>query len=77
MRLFAHAREAAGTSSDVIDAPSVGALLDEASARYGPQFAEVLPRCRIWVNGEEPAQGRDTPLAEVDEVAVLPPVSGG
>lgn len=77
MRLFARAREVAGTADDIIDAPTLGALLDDASARYGDEFTVLLERCRIWINGDEPARGRDTPLADGDEVAVLPPVSGG
>jgi len=50
-------------------------VLDAAAARYGTQFAEVLPTCRVWVNGE--AAGLDDAVAASDEVAVLPPVSGG
>jgi molybdopterin converting factor small subunit len=37
----------------------------------------VLERSKVWVNGDEPALGRDTPIGAGDEVAVLPPVSGG
>ena len=50
-------------------------VLDAAVARYGAQFAEVLPTCRVWVNGE--AAGLDDIVGPTDEVAVLPPVSGG
>lgn len=75
LRLFASAREAAGTGRDTIDAPTVGGVLDEARARYGTAFAGVLTTCRIWVNGE-PATP-DDPVGPDDEVAVLPPVSGG
>ncbi len=75
VRLFASAREAAGTGTDVIDAPDVGTLLDAAIARYGSSFASVLATCRVWVNGE--AADRTTAIRSSDEVAVLPPVSGG
>ena len=75
LRLFAAAREAAGTGRDTVDGATVGAVLDEAVARYGPGFADVLATCRVWVNGE-PA-GRDDAVRSQDEVAVLPPVSGG
>jgi molybdopterin converting factor small subunit len=37
----------------------------------------VLERARVWVNGDEPTDGDATPLHADDEVAVLPPVSGG
>jgi molybdopterin converting factor small subunit len=75
LRLFAGAREAAGTARDSFDAPTVGAVLDAARVRYGEGFAAVLERSRVWRNGE-PAQLTD-PVGLNDEVAVLPPVSGG
>ena len=75
LRLFAAARDAAGTSRDNIAGATVGAVLDEASARYGRRFADVLAKSRVWVNGE-PAD-RATAVGDHDEVAVLPPVSGG
>ena len=75
--LFARARELAGRSNDVIDAATLGELLDKARASYGPDFAAILDRCRIWVNGNEPTDGMETPVGPQDEVAILPPVSGG
>lgn len=75
LRLFASAREAAGTASAQIGGTTVGAVLDQAVARYGEGFAQVLAGSRVWVNGEV-AQATTT-LADSDEVAVLPPVSGG
>jgi molybdopterin converting factor small subunit len=75
LRLFASAREAAGTDRAVVEGDTVAAVLDAATARFGPGFAAVLATCRVWVNGE-PAQPGDV-VAPGDEVAVLPPVSGG
>jgi molybdopterin synthase sulfur carrier subunit len=73
--LFAGARVAAGVAKEEVWAATVGELLEGARARYGEEFARVLASSSIWVNGE-PASESDA-LAEGDEIAVLPPVSGG
>lgn len=75
LRLFAQARDAAGTGRDHVEGVTVGDVLERASRRYGPEFAELLSSCRIWVNGY-PAQLSDG-VEPTDEIAVLPPVSGG
>ena len=75
--LFARAREVAGRSNDDIEAETLGELLARAKEAYGPEFAAILDRCRVWVNGDEPTGGLDTPVGPKDEIAVLPPVSGG
>lgn len=59
----------------MIDEATVGAVLAVANERYGQHFADVLARSRVWVNGEPASDG--DPVAASDEVAVLPPVSGG
>ncbi len=78
--LFATAREAAGRSRDDFElaaGASLEQLLTDATARYGDSFARVLGTARVWVNGEEPPAGSVTELGPDDEIAVLPPVSGG
>ncbi len=73
--LFAAARDAAGCRSIVIEADTVGAVLDQAVSRFGGHFAAVLAHSKVWVDGE-PAD-RSEPVTDQNEVAVLPPVSGG
>ena len=46
-----------------------------ARERFGEPFSTVLDGSRLWVNGEE--ADPDTPVDDDDEVAVIPPVSGG
>jgi molybdopterin synthase sulfur carrier subunit len=75
LRLFGPAREAAGRAEDSFDATTVEELLVLATRRYPPAFATILERCRIWVNGEEVSPERA--ISAGDEVAVIPPVSGG
>jgi sulfur-carrier protein len=75
LRLFASAREAAGTGCDEVPGATVADVLAAATSRYGDGFAAVLTTCRVWVNGDQ--AGPDTPVTDRDEVAVLPPVSGG
>jgi len=75
LRLFAAAREAAGTGRASIPGATVQAVIDAAVVEFGPNFARVVESSRIWCNGEQ-AELAD-PVNEDDEVAVLPPVSGG
>lgn len=76
LRLFASAREAAGTARlEVDDGATVGEILDVARARFGEHFAAVLASSRVWLNGDR--VDLDARVGPGDEVAVLPPVSGG
>lgn len=75
VRLFASARDAAGTARDTLPGATVGEVLAAARSRYGEPFSTVLAGSRVWLNGE--AAGEDEPVQERDEIAVLPPVSGG
>ncbi len=75
VRLFAGLREAAGASAVELPGSTVGEILAVAAARYGSDFARGLEHARVWVNGD-PA-GEDHTVGTEDEVALLPPVSGG
>jgi molybdopterin synthase sulfur carrier subunit len=75
LRLFAAAREAAGTGRADIEGATVGAVLTAARHRFGPSFEDVLAGSRVWLNGEPTSD--DAPVGGQDEVAVIPPVSGG
>ncbi len=72
---FGEAREAAGTSADALAGATVGELTAAACARYGDRFTAVLATCNVWVNGDPAAPERA--LRADDEVAILPPLSGG
>jgi molybdopterin converting factor small subunit len=75
VRLFASAREAAGTGTAEVPGATVAEVLDEAARRWGEPFTAVLACARVWRNGEPTTP--DAPVGPRDEVAVLPPVSGG
>ena len=75
MRLFAGVGDIAGTRRLSVEASSVGEAVELAKKKFGEEFAEQVQTCRIWLNGE-PAD-LDAPVGEADEVALLPPVSGG
>jgi len=75
VRLFAALRELAGSSELDADAPDVGTLLADLSERFGPRFDRIMEVGTVIVDGE-PA-GRERTLGPDDEVALLPPVSGG
>lgn len=75
LRLFGPIAELAGTRHDHVPGASVDEAVAAASERYGDAFARLAAHCRVWVNGE--GAGPATPLDDDDEVALLPPVSGG
>lgn len=72
---FAALSDAAGRSSETVasDARDARALYAELATRHGFSFAPA--RLRVAVNGA--FTGWDHALADQDEVAFLPPVSGG
>ncbi|MFL5766577.1 MAG: MoaD/ThiS family protein [Actinomycetota bacterium] len=75
VRVFASLRDLAGER--VVDVPggSVEELLRAAGDRYGAEFESIARVGSVVVNGE-----RADPRAEVseeDDVAFLPPFSGG
>lgn len=75
LRLFGPAREAAGTASVTLPGETVSAIIAAAEERFGEAFSVVVAHSNIWVNGEP--VDPDTPVEAGDEVAVIPPVSGG
>jgi MoaD family protein len=75
VRLFASLREDAGAAQVEAEGRTVGEVVDRLGARYGERFARVADVATFVVNGER--ADRSTVVAEGDEVAVLPPVSGG
>ncbi|MCU0281455.1 MAG: MoaD/ThiS family protein [Acidimicrobiia bacterium] len=75
LRLFAILREAAGTGSAEVPGETVAEVVANATARFGPNFARALLTAQTWVNGER--AGPATPVHDDDEVALIPPVSGG
>jgi molybdopterin converting factor small subunit len=50
-------------------------VLQAAVAKFGPALEAVIAMSKVWVNGEEVP--RSHVVGDKDEVAVLPPVSGG
>ena len=76
VRLFARARELAGADSVRLDIGNrtVAGIRDELAARY-PLAAGLIARSAVAVNGEYADD--DQPVGAEDEIALIPPVSGG
>jgi MoaD family protein len=75
VRLFAALRELAGSSDVEASGATVGDVIMGLSERYGERFAKVARAGSVVVDGERVPT--DRALADGDEVALLPPVSGG
>jgi MoaD family protein len=79
VRLFAALRELAGTGRTEAEGRTVGEVLEAVLVAvpkaHAERFASIAAVSSFVVNGERAA--RETPVADGDEVAILPPVSGG
>jgi len=92
VKLFANLREAAGTSElqlsgeKVLDillllaekVPKLGSLIFENPEKTD-EMPEISGSINVLINGNNVRHldGLDTQLSDADEIAVLPPVSGG
>lgn len=76
VRFFAAAAEAAGASSETVDAATLGDLRAALVAERSPAFERVLERCSILVDGLNTTDP-DTPVDSTTTVDVLPPFAGG
>lgn len=77
IRLFAQLRERAGDSieAEIAEGDTVGDLL--AGLRRRSALSDVLARLPVRMAVNREVVGEDTPLHAGDELALLPPVSGG
>jgi len=75
VRLFASLREEAGSSEVEGRGRDVSQVAEDLSTRYGERFSQMARVSSFVVNGERATLR--TAVADGDEVAILPPVSGG
>ena len=75
VRLFAALRLLAGASEVLVPGRTVGEVVDAIAGAHGERFAGIVAVSSFVVNGER--ANRTTAVADGDEVAILPPVSGG
>lgn len=75
--LFARAREIAGGREVTLDAPTIAEALEALATAHGEEMAALLGTCTIVVDGEAVSRSQFSTHPIGDELAVLPPVSGG
>jgi molybdopterin converting factor small subunit len=75
VRLFAALRDLADASEVEAEGADVTEVVGELCARFGERFAAIARAGSVVVDGERAKPG--TPLDGGEEVALLPPVSGG
>jgi diacylglycerol kinase family enzyme/molybdopterin converting factor small subunit len=75
VRLFASLRELAGEHELEVEGGTVEEVVRSLAEKFGTKFEEIARAGSVVVGGER--AGWDTPLRGNEEVALLPPVSGG
>lgn len=75
VRLFAALREIAGSNEVEAEGETVADLVEALGARLGERFAQIARAGSVVVDGERARP--DTALEGDEEIALLPPVSGG
>lgn len=77
VQLFARFRDAFGSVAIAVELPEPAQVSDLRSrvAMMKPEIAALLARSQVAVNGEFVAD--ELALQSVDEIALIPPVSGG
>ena len=76
VRLFAAAADAAGTATEEVSAGTLRELADDLTQRHGEQFAAVLERCSVLVDGRAVTDPMES-LATAQVIDILPPFAGG
>jgi molybdopterin converting factor subunit 1 len=77
LKMFAVLKERSGAAEAELQLPQgtkVSAALEQIGRRF-PGIADVLPKAAVAVNLNY--AGRDTVLHDGNELALIPPVSGG
>jgi sulfur-carrier protein len=77
VRMFAAAREAAGTASTTAEAGPLSAVLAVLEHRYGPAFGRVLAAATVLIDGDTADRKADPVVDDGAEIVILPPFSGG
>ena len=77
VKLFAQARERVGSGVARLELPAGSSVDDalDALERVHPALAELRPHLAVALDGA--LAGRSDALADGNELALLPPVSGG
>ena len=75
VRLFASLREIAGASEVEATGATVEEVVRVLAERFGDRFEDIARAGSVVVDGERVTS--DHPVGAEDQVALLPPVSGG
>ncbi|MEW6514539.1 MAG: molybdopterin converting factor subunit 1 [Pseudomonadota bacterium] len=74
---FANLREAIGFGAESIELPAGVATVGELHAALGTRHAALLTAKNLRAAVNQKMCGLDAPIADGDEVAFFPPVTGG